>query len=107
MSSTPQRFRFEGKVYRFDPAEMTGRLERELWQATKLTMLQAFEALTGGASFGLAAVLWMSRRQAGEQVTYDEVESWLDGLDKSTVEFELVGEEADESPQLSGANSEN
>lgn len=95
------RFRFQGVEYRLDPSEMTGKLERELWKSTEMSVNQIMSALIAGASFGLAAVVWMARRLAGESVRYDEVERYVDSLDADDIDVELLGdEEVVEDPQL-------
>lgn len=107
MADKVKRFRFEGADYEFDPSAITGKMERELWKATGITPMQAFDALAAGASFGLATILWLARVQRGDRVTYDQVESYLDGVDKAEVDLEFLPDvEADELPQLSGAGSE-
>lgn len=104
--SKVRRFRFEGVEYSFDPQAITGRMERELWKAAGVSPVQAFEALAAGASFGFAAVLWLSRVQRGDKVTYEQVEKYLDEMDRDEVDLEFLPEvEADEVPQLSGADS--
>lgn len=71
------RFRVDGVVYSVDRAELTPKIERELFQQSGLTMAKAIEALTGGAAFGLAALVFLARRQAGEAVAYQRIEDDL------------------------------
>ena len=96
------RFRFQGVEYQLDPSDITGKLERELWKSTEMSVQQIMTALVAGASFGLAAVVWMARRLAGETVRYDEVERYVDSLDGDDIDLELLGDEevADSDPQL-------
>jgi hypothetical protein len=104
--STVRRFRFEGVEYHFDPQGITGKMERELWKAAGVSPMQAFEALAAGASFGFAAILWISRVQRGDKVTYEQVETYLDEMDRDEVDLEFLPDvEADEVPQLSGVDS--
>lgn len=84
-------FRYEGIIYRFSASEMTGALERELWQATKLTVQDIAEALGGGARFAVAALVWLSRRQRGEKVAYVAVEHDLDAaIAAGDVDLEIL-----------------
>lgn len=71
------RFRVEGVEYTVDRDEVTPRLERELFAQTDLTPNQAMRALTSGAVFGVAALMFIARRQAGEQVVYQNIEDRL------------------------------
>lgn len=104
--SKVKRFRFEGVEYDFDPQAITGKMERELWKAAGVSPMQAFEALAAGASFGFAAILWLSRVQRGDLVTYGQVEEYLDNMDRDEVDLEFLPEvEADEVPQPSGVDS--
>lgn len=50
-------------------------LERELFIQAKVTPQQAFEAFASGAYFGLAAAMFIARRQAGEKVVYAQIEA--------------------------------
>lgn len=104
--SKVRRFRFEGVEYQFDPQAITGKMERELWKAAGVSPMQAFEALAAGASFGFAAILWLSRVQRGDRVTYEQVEDYLDKMDREEVDLEFLPDaEADEVPQPSGVDS--
>lgn len=87
------RFRFQGVEYRVDPSMMTGRLERELWKATEMSVAQIMAALVAGASFGLAALVWLARRQNGETVAYREVEEYIDDVAADEIDLELLGDE--------------
>ena len=69
------RWRAGDEVLRFSPGEVTPQLERELWQAAKVTPMDAMQALAGGAVFGLAAITWLARRQAGVRQQYATVEA--------------------------------
>lgn len=97
------RFRVDGVVYVVDRAELTPKIERELFQQSGLTMAKAIEALTGGAAFGLAALVFLARRQAGEAVVYQKIEDDLWAAQQAAGgEFDvdlLVGDEdGDENP---------
>ncbi len=102
-ASDALRFRVDGVVYVVDRAELTPKIERELFQQSGLTMAKAIEALTGGAAFGLAALVFLARRQAGEAVVYQKIEDDLWAAQQAAGgEFDvdlLVGDEdGDENP---------
>lgn len=86
------RFRVEGVEYTVDRDEITPRLERELFVQTDLTPSQAMRALTSGAVFGIAALMFIARRQAGEQVVYQNIEDrlWAAMKDAGPDEFDLT-----------------
>lgn len=87
------RFRFQGVEYQVDGSMMTGKLERELWKATGMSLQQVGEALAAGTSFAFSAMLWLGRRQGGERVTYQAVEEYIDGLRADEMDVELLGDE--------------
>lgn len=92
------RFRVDGVVYVVDRDEITPRIERELFTQTGLTVQKAVEAVVGGASFGLAALMFLARRQAGETVAYQPIEDDLWAAMKASDEFDIdliVGDEED------------
>lgn len=70
-------FRVDGVVYVLDAADLTPRIERELYTQAGVTPAQAFEALMHGARFGIAAVMFLARRQAGDTVAYQAIEDGL------------------------------
>lgn len=74
MSDQILRFRFQGVKYEVDPYEITGEIERELWKATKCSPSELNQALATGAAFGLAGLMWLSRRLAGERIPYKVLE---------------------------------
>jgi hypothetical protein len=96
------RFRVDGVVYEVDRAELTPRIERELFSQSGLTVSKAFEALVGGATFGVAALVFLARRQAGDGVAYQQIEDDLwQAMKAAGDEFDIdliVGEEGDENP---------
>lgn len=71
------RFRCDGVDYSLDRDEITPRIERELYKATQLTPAQCFDAMLGGAKFAIAALVFLARRQAGDQIAYQPVEDAL------------------------------
>lgn len=78
MAAEAMKFRVQGVEYVLSNAEMTGRLERELFRATDgFTLAKAIEAAEAGGLFGVAAMMWLARRQAGETVRYEAVEEEL------------------------------
>lgn len=99
------RFRCDGVEYALDRDDLTPRLERELFTQAGVTPQQAFQAFAGGATFGVAAVLWLARRQAGEAVAYQVVEDGLWAAIKRSGEdeFDLAlltdDEEGDPAPE--------
>lgn len=98
-SDTAMRFRVDGVVYTLDRGEVTPKIERELFQQSKMTMAQAFEALVGGATFGVAALVFLARRQAGDGVAYQQIEDDLwQAMKAAGDEFDidlLTGEDDD------------
>lgn len=98
-SDTAMRFRVDGVVYTLDRGEVTPKIERELFQQSKMTMAQAFEALSGGGMFGLAGLVFLARRQAGEAVAYERIETDLwEAMRAADGEFDvdlLTGEDDD------------
>lgn len=71
------RFRVEAVEYTVDRDEITPRIERELFTQAGVTPTQAMQAVTSGAVFGVAALMFIARRQAGEQVVYQNIEDRL------------------------------
>jgi len=71
--SNAMRFRVDGVTYVVDRDELTPRIELELFNQTGLTVQKAVEAVVGGALFGLAALVFLARRQAGEAVAYQPI----------------------------------
>ena len=71
------RFRVDGVTYAVDRDEITPNVERELFTQSGLTVSKAVEAVVGGALFGLAALIFLARRQAGEAVAYQSIEADL------------------------------
>lgn len=70
-------FRVEGVDYVFDAGKMTGVLERELYAATKLTMMSLLDAAQAGAMFAIAGLMFLARRQRGDRVQYATIENDL------------------------------
>lgn len=105
------RFRFEGVEYVFDRADVTGELERTLWKQTGLSVGQVGQAAADGALFGVAALMWMARRQAGHNVPYVTVETEVyDAVRSGEVDLELIADDEqggdDAGPPVEDANSE-
>lgn len=71
-------FRLEGVTYRFAMGALKGAHERALWVGAAITVNDALQALQRGAMFGVAAVMFLARLQAGETVEYATVENDLD-----------------------------
>lgn len=109
------RFRLEGVDYALDRSELSPALERELYQQAGLTPQACLQALSQGATFGLAALVFLARRQGGERVTYLQIESALweaskaaeaagEALDLAWIEGDSA-DGADAGPPLPGASS--
>lgn len=77
-STGAMRWRFQGVEYALDMQHLEMALERELFQQANITAAQARQALIGGAPFGLAALTYLARRQAGERITYAMLEADMD-----------------------------
>jgi hypothetical protein len=71
------RFRVDGVEYTVDRSDITPRIERELFTQAGITLSDAGMALTRGALFGVAAMMFVARRQQGEQVAYQPIEDGL------------------------------
>lgn len=101
------RWRVNGVGYVLDRGQMTGKLERELWRQAELTLSAAVEALQQGAMFGVAAMMWLARRQAGHDVRYEQVEEELyrwAADDDLAVEFVQEGDGDDAGPPADGGS---
>ncbi len=99
------RFRCDGVNYICDLQDVPLSVERELYVAAQITPQQAVSALVGGARFGIAAMIYLARRQAGEVVAYQTVEDGLwQAMRRTSIEdFDLAiltddDEEADRPP---------
>ncbi len=66
----------DGESYRFDSSEVTSAMDRELFLQSKLTLAKVITAMADEtvSPFMIAALVFLSRRAAGETVTYDEIE---------------------------------
>lgn len=79
--TTPSlRFRLAGVDYIYEHGRNTGEIELGLWKGAGITPAEAIEALTKGSTFGLAAIVWLARRQAGENIPYSTVSKHVDAL---------------------------
>lgn len=97
-SSKAITFRLEGVTYRFDMGSLKGSQERALWTDAGITVNDALQALQRGALFGVAAVMFLARLQAGETVSYATVEADLDRAwteNNGDISAELVVEDDD------------
>lgn len=74
------RFRLAGVDYLYEHGRNTGEIELGLWKGAGITPAEAIEALTKGSTFGLAAVVYLARRQGGENIPYSVVSKHIDGL---------------------------
>lgn len=103
------RFNVNGVDYAFRESEFTGKLERELYAQAGLTWIKAVQAAQDGALFGVAALIWLARRQAGQTVNYEAVESEL-YADAMAGDLTLTFEDADadgggdDGPPVGGAS---
>lgn len=100
-------FRADGVRYTLDRDEIGLGHERELFVEAGVTPDQAFKAFAGGARFGLAAVIWLARRQAGETVTYTAVEAAVEkALRAAGDDFDLaiIEEDGDDTPKARGGS---
>lgn len=91
-SADAMRWRWQGVEYALDMQHLEMALERELFQQANVTAAQARQALIGGAPFGLAALTYLARRQAGDRVTYAMVEA---DMERTLAELAASGEAPD------------
>lgn len=77
----------DGVEYPFDPGEVTGTVELELFRQSGMVLSSVIEDVQRApASFHIAALVFLSRRARGDVVTFDEVADAI----RVTSEFELV-----------------
>lgn len=92
----------DGVSYPFRLSDVTAAVELELYQQSgglKLTQVIA-DVQEAPAGFHIAALVFLARRGAGDQVTFDEVAGSM-GL-SSEIEVDLGGE--DDSPEALGVD---
>lgn len=67
----------DGEAYLFDDSEITSAMERELYLQSGLTVAGVGQGLSGGqgATFMIAALVFLARRAAGDTVKYLDVEA--------------------------------
>jgi hypothetical protein len=94
------RFKVDGATYTVTRSELTSRLERELFLQSGLTRDQAMQATVNGALFGVAALVFLAKRQAGEPAQYVAIEAALDAANSAgDLELELLADNGgDDSP---------
>lgn len=103
--ATVLRLRCDGVHYTLDFSDISPRIERDLYVQAQITPKQALDSLQHGATFGIAAVVYLARRQAGEPVTYQTVEDGLwtairrAGMDDFDLAIITDDEETDAVPQ--------
>jgi hypothetical protein len=93
----------DGVAYPFRLSDVTAAIELELYQQSgglKLTQVIT-DVQDSPAGFHIAALVFLARRGAGDQVTFDEVASNM-GL-ASNIEVDLDGAE-DDSPEALGVD---
>jgi hypothetical protein len=81
-------------AYRFDSSEITHRHELALWQQSRLTMAEVFQALGSDkpALFMLAAIVFLARHSEGDTlVTFDQVAEAI--TYESTIEVDIVDDD--------------
>jgi hypothetical protein len=92
----------DGVKYPFHLSDVTAAIELELYQQSgglKLTQVIA-DVQEAPAGFHIAALVFLARRGAGDQVTFDEVASTM-GL-ASDIEVDLGGD--DDAPEPLGVD---
>lgn len=85
-----------GKPYTFRPGEITGLLSGEFRKASGgMTVSQAMSNPESADLDSIGGLIWLARRQAGEDVSWNEV---LSDITYET-EFEVSTNEADAAPE--------
>lgn len=80
-----------GETYTLDMNDLTSQLDRELYLGSKLTIGAIAKAMQDEivSPFMVAAIVFLARRVAGEEVSYREVEDSI-GFDVEIGEVEKV-----------------
>jgi hypothetical protein len=90
----------DGEVYFYDPEDVSWEHDAELFKALKLTRRDIQAAFASGsyAPFMVAALVFLGRRAAGEQVTFKQVADPIN--DATEIALEIISEgEADDGPE--------
>ena len=87
-------FRLDGVTYSVSTRHGVMAIERELFTQTGFTLQRLFEAIEGGATFAVPALVFLARRQAGETVKYAAIEADIEKRAAAgDLELELLGQE--------------
>lgn len=87
-------FRLDGVTYSVSTRHGVMAIERELFTQTGFTLQRLFEAIEGGATFAVPALVFLARRQAGETVRYAAIEADIEQRAATgDLELELLGQE--------------
>lgn len=94
-------FSVEGKVWELAVDELSIALVKECRRATTLTPVKLVNEIAAGNGDidYVAALIWMARRQAGEQVTLDQVEGSLSYATDVKMRFVSGATEDSDSPE--------
>lgn len=100
------RFKVQGTPHVLDWEAVTGAHDRELYIKAGITKESALDALRQNGIFGLAALIYLARRQAGEAtVDYEAIETAVFAAARSDDGLDLDFTEDDTYPPAPGASS--
>ena len=80
-------FKVNGVEYRYYRGRRTGRDERDLYLQSGLGFADVVNNIAKGERWALAGLMFMARRQAGEDVSYSDIESELYGSEEVVLDF--------------------
>lgn len=92
------RFRVDGAEYRLERGELSDRIERELFVQAGITTQQAFSAVAAGAAFGVAALVFLAKRTAGQPAQYAQIEQALEEARRAAgdeFDLEVLADDSD------------
>lgn len=83
----------DGVSYEFEPSEVSGAVELELYRQSGLVLSSVLEDVKRApASFHIAAMVFLARRARGDEITFDAIASAI----RVTSEFEMHFPEGDD-----------
>lgn len=96
----------DGEDYHFDTSDITSAIDRELYLQSRLTMAGVFNAMDAGnvSPFLIAALVFLSRRTAGDKVTYAQVEEAIGFDSELDVTIHDDGDEVGDGPEAPAAD---
>lgn len=103
------RFEIDGVSYEACPAMLDAQLSREYRKQTKMPWIADFAAMDDGDIAGLVALVWLARRQSGEEIPVSIVDQQigtLGDLEELEIEFEDPADPGGDDPEASSADSD-